>query len=219
MFGRIVTAKSEERQLGFCLLSLAATAAAQDHCSLVVKVVDRQGTLLSTPVRVEEQNGRRHDGERTRNGVSFCALGLYPVTVTVGRNGCPQTIDVRDVELSWGVTKELYVLYEESCHPATLFVSHGGPPCDFLFRFMDHDNKPVRDVSLKTVDSEPVPADQYGRVLLPLAFEERWVGTATAHGYEPVALNLRCTRERQLSDQTLKLEPVRADNNNKLKSH
>lgn len=182
---------------------IASNSWSADYCSLVVKVIDRQGRDTEAWVTVEERDGRRLREENAPGGVRFCDLGILPVTVMVGDPACNQVI-VRNVPLEWQETRELRILYErEPCLVDRAPVA----ACGILYRFADPGGNWIRGVSV-TVESprpEKLEGDSFGRVLLRIVAEEELRALAAAEGYRPAELRLTCTRQNAWVEQKVTL--------------
>lgn len=177
-----------------------------DYCSLVVRVLDRQGEDTEAWVTVEERDGRRLREENAPGGLRFCDLGILPVTVMVGDPACNQVI-VRNVPLEWRQTRELRILYDRE--PCLI----DRPPvaaCRILYRFADPGGNWVKGVSLR-VDSpypEELRGDSFGRVLVRIAAGEELRAQAMADGYRAAELRLACTPEVSSVERKVTLYPV-----------
>jgi hypothetical protein len=191
-----------------CLVSIAGFVTAlraQDTCSLVVKVVDTEGIPVPARVMVEERDGRKVE---KANGslpgdLSFCDLGLFPVTVTVTRQhpACSRVI-VQNVLLTWGETKTLKVMHDrESCIDKDIFSV--GSTCRVLLRFVDLDRSHIRGGSLaiQAPRQETRQADPFGRILIGIPLGQELIGTGSANGYDSVEVNVPCSRPKDDFEQ------------------
>jgi hypothetical protein len=187
-----------------CLLLLLSTAQGRDYCSLVVKVVDPEGRRVGARVSVTEGDGRVETKETEGSDLSFCDLGILPVTVTVGHPACNQSI-VRNVGLSWGQTTKTTVMYDvQPC-------LHDLPPvaaCKMLLRFRDSHQSWLTGVALElnAPQAEVLKTDRYGRVLIRVPAGQAMRGRATAESFRPTEVDFNCTRERILFEQIVTLE-------------
>lgn len=88
--------------------SLSAVGAT--YCSLEVRVIDESGQDIEATVKVAEPG--RQVREQLFEGVPvrFCDLGIRPVKVIVGVEGCNRVV-IEDVHLDWGETARLLVVY------------------------------------------------------------------------------------------------------------
>lgn len=185
-----------------CLVWFGTDLQAQDHCSLVVKVVNSRGNEVATRVTVEERDGRKIEKQgNLADDLTFCDLGLLPVTVIVGYPACSQVV-VRNVPLQWGETKTLKVMVErETC--VVRDVISTGIGCEFLVRFVDSQRRYIEGVSLamRAPRQETRQADRYGRLLVRLAGGQELLGTGSANGYSPVEVRVPCSRENAVFEQ------------------
>lgn len=115
-----------------CYLYASPCLASQGYCSLRVRVLAPNGQRPEAPVSVREKSGRK---EEKMQGISedvlFCDLGILPVTVVVGQEGCFQVV-VKDVPLSWSQPYMLRVTYDaETCTEEKL--PQPKPLCRALF--------------------------------------------------------------------------------------
>ena len=174
---------------------------AEDYCSLVVKVFTEPGTeeIGPVPVVVEEQNGRTHRKRYAYGGVSFCDLGILPVTVTVEAPYCNEYV-VRHVPVIWGETHTLSIVQDLQLCSRGELGNEPLPPlpgCYFLLRFVNSQQKAIAAVSLQVRSPRPTTreSDGFGRVFLSLPRLEELLATASAKGYDPVDVSLRCGAE------------------------
>lgn len=187
------------------ILIIAVTGLrAAGYCSLRVKVESPSGKMVDVHVVVEEQNGSKIEKTTVKGLAEFCGLGIKPVSVTVGGQGCNQVV-VRDVPLRWNETREVSVRYDlDPCNvdPPPVAV------CAILFRFIDSKRVPVDTVTLN--EQKPFaqlhPTDDYGRILVRIAAGEAISGEALADGYKPVQISIPCTTLNQRLEQTVVLE-------------
>ena len=178
-----------------CVLFFTELLSAREYCSLVVKVVDEQGTEVSTrePVVVEESDGKRIEKRYMAGGVSFCDLGILPVTVTVGAPGSCNQTSVRNVPLGWLGTTTIQV--NPNVAACRLYHSLAQlPGCDFFFRFINSKREPIPNVSVNVRNPgvELLQGDSFGRVWLRILLRDELIATATANGYDPVEIKYPC---------------------------
>jgi hypothetical protein len=187
---------------------------AAEYCSLIVKVVDGRGYERSAPTVVKERSGRETvllDRDYQSGGFRFCDLGLSPVTVTVGRNGCPQGVAVYNVPLTWGTTRSIAVTYNDACHLADMATGwYGSGPryysCDALFRFRGDHGEPISGVVMRP---GPWRADSYGRVHVSMISDgEPLIWTASAPGYKSIELGRACSKETPMIEEDLTMVPT-----------
>jgi hypothetical protein len=180
---------------------------AAGYCSLSVKVESPSGKVMDVRVVVEEQNGSKTEKTAREGLAEFCGLGMKPVSVTVGGQGCNQVV-VRDIPLRWNETRKVSVLYDlDPCNIDAPPV----PACAILFRFIDSKRVPISTAIL----SEQKPfaqshvADDYGRILVRIAAGQELSGEALANGYKPVQISIPCTTLNQRLEQIVVLEKSR----------
>ena len=193
--------------LSITVVMLGPAAYAEGYCSLIVKVVNPSGNEVSAPIDVEERSGRlieKQESDYEVGGIRFCDLGLSMVTVTVGFPGCNQVI-VRNVPLTWGETREVYVIYDrQPCLSPDVIPQ----TCRFLFRFEDLQYDPIQKVLFKMQEprKRTVEADEFGRVSVTLPFDRELLGTASADGYNPIELRLPCTVPNGRMEQRFRMK-------------
>jgi len=178
-----------------CVTIFMLPGAGQDYCSLIVTVVGAEGLEREARVTVEEPDGRKVTKENRPGGVRFCDLGILPVTVTVGHPACNQTI-VRNVPLWWGKPTKLKITYDRD----VCLYEPPPPPrpgCEVLFRVADESGGWVSDAVVELTEPwrRKVESDRYGRLYLYPPYGSRVRGMIRAAGYEPEAVEEKCTRE------------------------
>ena len=186
-------------------------AAAQSYCSLTVQVETKAGLRPEVPVTVLESNGRKIEKEQSpTKSVHFCDLGILPVTVIVGVNGCNQVV-INDVPLSWHEPYTLKVTHDyESCMKETLPPSR--PKCKILFRVM---NSRKEWVSKGTIDFDtgkraPLHTDNSGRAFLSADIDGKIEGFASAAGLSAKHFSITCPTSR-IHEEILTLEDLKKD--------
>jgi len=196
-----------------CLVYVGTGLAAQDNCSLVVKVVNAEGIQVPARVTVEERDGRKVEKANGSlpSDLSFCDLGLFPVTVTVTREhpACSRVI-VQNVLLTWGETKTLKVMHDrESCIDKDIFSV--GSVCRVLLRFVDLERSHIKGVSLaiQTPRQETRQADPFGRILIGIPLGQELIGTASANGYDPVEVKVPCSKPKNEFEQYVVMRETR----------
>ncbi len=129
------------------LIALSAPLAAQDYCSLEVRVVNQKGNLVpNVMVRAAEEDGLAKQTERHDGVVRFCDFGTRPVHVRVGSSGCLD-IKIENVQLEWRKTRYLTVTFQdEYCNVDKIRV--GPRVCYVLLRFVNEEEKPLPGVAL-----------------------------------------------------------------------
>jgi hypothetical protein len=192
------------------LAALASAAAGQDQCPLLVRVMNPAGNLLSgVPVTVEEKDGRAESGVTNNGQVRFCDLGVLHVTVGIGSQyGCSYT-KVQNVPLAWGITRTLSVIFDDmACRvdePPPILL------CAVLFRFKDDAGKWIPGVTFKpSLQRLPnAESDSYGRIMVRMANGEDLKVEAVKQGYLSEPINLHCSRNLLLREQTVTMHGVR----------
>lgn len=175
---------------------------ADSYCSLIVKV-ESTASQIERAVVVEEEDGWKTEHQTVMGQVTFCGLGIRPVSVTVGRPGCNQVV-VRDVPLNWNETRELRVIDNQSgCQTERMPVA----ACAFLLRFVRPDHSPVSGVSFTALMPYPrdFSADEFGRVFVRIGAGQELSGEATAGGYSSEAVKIRCVSKNQWLEQIVTL--------------
>jgi hypothetical protein len=191
--------------LAFYLMSAAGPVAAQDYCSLHVRVRTPSGQRLEVPVEVREKNGRKTEKEQTPTvDVSFCDLGILPVTVVVGIEGCNQVV-ITDVPLKWKQPYTLKVTYDVApCMDHR--VPSPTPYCEVLLRVMGSDGKWIGNATVNFDDpSRPqLHTDSAGRAYDLVKLNRILKGTASAPGYTPRSFSIVCS-DVESHEEILKL--------------
>jgi len=144
--------------------SVVAVGAA--YCSLEVRVVNDAGQDIEATVKVAEP--RRKVREQLFEGepVRFCDLGILPVKVTVGVEGCNRVV-IEDVHLDWGETAKLLVVYRY--YPCDRKVVQP-PGCSVLLRVQSA-NGWLKDIPVFKGPDKGLrmgETDEYGRLMLRL---------------------------------------------------
>lgn len=193
-----------------CLVWFGTDLEAQDHCSLVVQVVNSNGIEVPSRVTVEERDGRKVEKVNYLPGeIEFCDLGIFAVTVIVGQPLCYEVI-VRSVTLQWGETRRLKVMHEgEPCIHRDFMST--GISCRILVRFVDSERRNIEGVSLamRAPRQETRQADRYGRLLVGLAGGQELLGTGSANGYSPVEVRVPCSRDNTVFEQYVVMNVTR----------
>ncbi|MEW5979098.1 MAG: hypothetical protein AB1898_25160 [Acidobacteriota bacterium] len=191
--------------VAFLIASMGASPA-EDHCSLIVKVVNLQDLEVEAFITVTEKNGRVHKKENEIGGARFCDLGILPVTLVVGKGLCQQ-VTVRDVQLTWRKTTLLKVIYQrEPCMSDS--PRSPEPGCDVLLRIIDKQRTAISGASvrLKLSPQQEFTADPHGRVMLGAKSGSNLEGTVIREGYLPVDFKFPCSRGDSLQEHYLVLE-------------
>ncbi len=125
-------------------------------------------------------------------GVDFCDLGIVPVAVTVGPEGCNQ-VTVKDVPVNYRETLNLLVVYDPvACrHEGPRL---GRPPCRILLRVLEGDGwnwlagAAVKSSSVK----DGSVTDSAGRLLINAHRGDHIVGLVQLNGYETARFTYDC---------------------------
>lgn len=177
----------------FSLLIALRLAAAQDFCSLRIRVTDGRGNMPSDiPVLVSESNGRAEVTTTSEGDARFCGLGISGVTITVGRD-CKQVV-VRNIPLVWGLESVVNVIYDSG--PCLIDpLSTAG--CQTLLRFVDAAGHPIPRVSFdRPFDrTSKTQTDTFGRAMVTLQRNQKFAAEARAPGFRPEQINFDCSRD------------------------
>jgi hypothetical protein len=182
-------------------------AVAADYCSLAVRVLSPdQRRPVEVLVSVREKSGRVVEKETTSDDVTFCDLGIAPVTVTVGGDPCNQVV-VRDVPLGWKEQYLLTITYDpEPCMP-----EHPPAPvpvCQVLFRVSDGKGNWLARASIHFRGSglPPLESDRSGRVLQVLKAGDRVTGSVELRGYVSTTFSVSCSRSEPVHEESITLK-------------
>lgn len=169
---------------------------AQEYCSLRVKVVAPNGKRPEAQVEIREKNGRRIEKEQAPgHDVTFCDLGIRPVTVIVGLKECE--VVVSDVYLRRGKPYTLRVVYDqENCmdeRPPT-----PTPYCETLLRVNSQDTKWVKGATVKFDGRTWVPlqTDEAGRALFSIGKGDSVQGSVSAPRFETTKFSVGCSEPK-----------------------
>ena len=185
-----------------CAAILTSVADAESFCSLNVTVRSSIPTE-SIKVVVEEESGRKIEKRAVEGKVSFCDLGIRPVTVVVGSPGCSQGI-VRNVPMKWNESRSLAVWHDNTlCQGEAMPVA----ACDLLFRIIGQERRPV---SLAAIElTSPVPkvlsADEYGRAFLRITAGQIAEGRVVAEGFSSESVKVECTFKNIVREESIYL--------------
>jgi hypothetical protein len=186
------------------LLLAAASAYAQDNCSLVVKAVLPDGRRVDAPVSVTEMNGRTEEQYQKDEDVKFCDLGIFPVTVKVGRDGLCNQVTVHNVPTDSEDTYLLQVTYD----PLACGERPAPPPtplCTVLFRVAGLKETwiPGAQITFSSPTGDRLTTDRYGRALFFVKRGTQISGSASAAGYKTNSFNWLCAEEKHEEAVTL----------------
>ena len=200
---------SGRRIISVAIMLLAAGVgdqlhAEKEYCSLTVRVMGPEGQPLVASVTVRNHAGNRRTDRTSESGMAeFCDLGIKPVDVIVGGDGCGE-VTIRDVELVWGKTIVLPVTY------SPCWLRGDGPPmtaCLILLRFSDKQGLPISDVTIRTRSGDyPGVSDRYGRILTLTGFGTTLEGTASGAGFQNKTFAILCSRSEAVIEREVVLE-------------
>jgi hypothetical protein len=177
---------------------------AGENCSLRVEVVAPNGKRPEAQVEVREKDGRRIEKEQAPgHDLTFCDLGILPVTVIVGLKECE--VVVSDVYLRWEEPYTLKVFYdEENCMEER--PTPPNPVCETLLGVNSQDTKWVKGATVRFDGRTwgPLQTDQAGRALFSIAKGDTVQGSISALGFETTKFSVGCS-EPQSQEKTLTL--------------
>ena len=180
--------------VALCSLGRPQPLTAQNYCSLRVSVLAPNGQRPEVPVEVREKNGRKIEKEQDiTTDLQFCDLGILPVTVVVGLQGCNQVV-INDVPLRWKEPYTLKVTYDPK-----LCMDHRVPPptpyCEVLLRITGPDGKWISNATVAFDDpTRPqLRTDSAGRAFDLVKLNGILKGTVTAPGYAPKTFSVACS--------------------------
>jgi hypothetical protein len=188
----------------FYAITVSPVLAAQDYCSLKVRVLTPAGQRLEVPVTVYEGNGRKidKDQELTKD-VEFCDLGISPVKVVVGLKGCNEIV-INDVPLSWKEPYTLKVTYDYKPCERELPLPPV-PLCEVLFRVRDTDGKWIDKAKINVDEphKSQLQTDGAGRGHVLVKVKQPLRGSVNASGYVAENFSVECsesgTQEKMLT--------------------
>jgi hypothetical protein len=181
--------------LASALALVTQAARAQGYCSLKVEVTSPGGGNVAAQVFVEERNGNVEYRLLKGHEVTFCDLGILPVTVKVGVDGSCSQVVVRNVALMWQRESTLKVTFDPGGCPKDAG-ELPTPVCLVLFRVTDPGSRPAQGAHVRFVDGkQPVDltTDQYGRAAYSADLDGAVPGVVEASGAER-HFSFRCTR-------------------------
>ncbi len=178
-----------------------------DFCSLTIQLVDPEGSQIPRVLTtVRENNGRTVQKESVTSGkVTFCDLGIEPVTVTIGRDSCNQ-ITVRDVPIKWGAPYVLQVTYD----PQACIGRRTWGDCYVLFRVSDTNGQWIEKatVNFERPEFPPFETDLLGRSLLLVGVNGNLAGNVAAPGFISKPFSLSCSTQGR-RDEFIQLDRVK----------
>jgi hypothetical protein len=191
----------------FCVAVLwfPSQGRAQEHCSLIVRVLSPDGRRPKAPVSVKQQDGRVEELEQGNEDLRFCGLGILWVTVTVGSGGMCNQVVVRDVPVAWNRTYLLRVTYDPEACPER--VPPPEPTCEVLFRVRSPTGAPVPGavVSLTSPIVKSFVADRFGRAEVILGAPSHFTGSASGGGLKPANFAFDCSPQEPEHEETISL--------------
>jgi hypothetical protein len=207
----------------FLLTPAVGIAQGNDYCSLVVKLTDSTGGEDSSRqlIAVTEKNGRTTSMENRAGGVSFCDLGIMPVTIKVTKPYC-HDITVNNVSLKFGETATIEILsYDGRCSSVPkASVDFAAPPwCTVLLRMKDDEDKWISGVTLKPTppatdftDIDPrhranpfSQSDRAGRILVLIDLKGEFRAIAMRDGYMPETIQIPCTADTYYTERVVSM--------------
>lgn len=191
----------------FCVtvLWVSTPVCAQDHCSLIVRVLSPDGRRPEVPISVSDRSGRTDELEQGKEDVRFCGLGILPVIVTVGSGGMCNQVVVHDVPVAWNRTYLLHVTYDpEACRER---VPPPEPTCEMLFRVRSSAGSPVGEavVSLASPIARSFAVDRFGRADIVLRAPGHVAGSASGAGLKPANFAFDCSGQEPEHEETISL--------------
>jgi hypothetical protein len=192
--------------IAFWVLSLglaSASAAAQTtYCSLRVRALSPDGRRPAASIVVEEKSGRKIEKDQESADVSFCDLGILPVTVTVGDKGCNQVV-VKDVPLEWQEPYLLVVTYD--VEPCVRETPRTFPTCQVLLRVSDAAGHWLK-ASLKPDGGGAIQeTDDAGRARVVMKLDQKLQGGVTSTGHTEKRISLECSRDKLIQEEIVVL--------------
>lgn len=161
-------------------LSPSALIAAQDYCSLIVRVSAPDGRRPEVEVSVVEKNGRVQEQDQGKSDLRFCDLGGLPVTVKVGADGTCNQVIVREVPVAWEEPYFLSVLYDSV--PCLLDLPRSPiPTCRIVFRVKDRTGQWAAGARINIAEpiTRELTTDRFGRSSLLIKLGDNLAGNAT----------------------------------------
>ncbi len=188
-----------------CQILISGAIAAQDQCSLAVRVLLPDGRRPEAPIAVQEQSGLVQEKEQDDTDVQFCDLGILPVTVKVGSDGLCNQITIRDVPVSLERTYVLTVTYDPLA--CTERVPPPVPICEVLFRIADSKGVWQSNASLRVATPKQIErsTDRFGRALFVIKAGEKLQGAVEAPNFSPSAFEVGCSRSEPKIEKVIQL--------------
>jgi hypothetical protein len=190
--------------LALTFLLLGAIASGETVCSLRVQVTNPDGGVLTgIPVSVHESDGRIESTDTQNGEATFCGLGRYVASITVGLS-CGE-VTVRNVPLAWGITRTVRVIYDRTpCledRPAPRLL------CGILLRFREHGGGTIPGVELSFAERPDwkLQGDEWGRAMIRMAKGDIVQFSASAAGFDSERGELVCTMATAASERIVVL--------------
>lgn len=184
---------SKMRSLVLCFLTVLAACSAlgqvSSYCSLRI-AIQASPPQLEPEVRVTEPNGAQLRSRTTGGIVSFCSLGIRPVTVSVGDTGCNQVI-LNNVPMRWRQTVELRIIYDITpCRVEQI----PAPACSMLVRVYDDRGEPIPNARMdaESPRDRVIETDALGRMLVLVPLNQSLNARVYAKGYSDASIHLAC---------------------------
>jgi hypothetical protein len=159
--------------------------------------------------------------ENRAGGVSFCDLGILPVTIKVTKPYC-NDITVNNVGLKFAETAMIEILsYDGRCSDVTkASADFAAPPwCTVLLRMKDDDDQWISAVTLKPIppatdftDIDPrrranpfSQSDRAGRILALINVKGEFRAIATRDGYMSETIQIPCTADTYYTERVVSM--------------
>jgi hypothetical protein len=145
---------------------------------------------------------------RTLKGsVSFCSLGILPVSVSVGDRGCNQVV-VNNVPLRWQKSVNLQIIYDVG---PCLAESIPAPACSMLIRVVDQAGQPVSGPTLAADEPHKVimAGDAGGRVMVQVPLDKQLRALVYAPGYSGSDVLVACNGDNLYYERKVSLRQSR----------
>ena len=190
------------------LVSLSSTPliAAQDYCSLIVRVAAPNGRRPRVEVSVVEKNGRVQEQDQEKSDLRFCDLGGLPVTVKVGADGTCNQVIVREVPVAWEEPYFLRVVYDPV--PCLLDPPRSPiPTCRIVFRVKDSTGQWAAGATIKIAEpiTRELTTDRFGRSSLLMKLGDNLAGHATSQDASATFM-YRCSIDDSVHEVGLSLQ-------------
>ena len=174
------------------------------YCSLVVSVVDEKGQETEDTVVVVDSQGNETEYTGRPGRAHFCALGILPVTIRVGKpNSCNYTV-ISNVPLEWQLERHVTVR-KESRPCLRTPVPLPKPLCQVLIKVLGPaERRPASLVQVNAPRPQRLHPDQEGRVLALVGVGESFEATVSVGDGSRMAVATKCTLETPLIELTVR---------------